>query len=113
MKFHERIKELRINKGISQMDFAKATGISQSAIAKWELGKTEPTASAIVTLAVFFGETSDYLLGLTDEYKSVRFGENADTTSYLSLEEEKLLTKYRELSAKEKALLTQYIEILR
>ena len=48
------------------MALAEATGISQSAIAKWELGKTEPTASAIVTLAEFFGETSDYLLGLTD-----------------------------------------------
>lgn len=48
------------------MDLAKATGISQSAIAKWELNKTEPTASAIVTLAKFFGETSDYLLGIEE-----------------------------------------------
>ena len=66
MKFQERIKELRIQKNMSQMDLAVATGISQSAIAKWELGKTEPTASAIIILANFFGETSDYLLGLTD-----------------------------------------------
>lgn len=48
------------------MDLSKATGLSQSAIAKWELGKTEPTASAIVTLAEFFDETADFLLGLTD-----------------------------------------------
>ena len=66
MKFQERIKELRIQSNLSQMALAEATGISQSAIAKWELGKTEPTASEIVTLAEFFGETSDYLLGLTD-----------------------------------------------
>ncbi len=45
------------------MQLAKATGISQSAIAKWELGKTEPTATAILTLAQFFDETTDYLLG--------------------------------------------------
>ena len=51
---------------MSQMDLAVATGISQSAIAKWELGKTEPTATAIIILANFFGETSDYLLGITD-----------------------------------------------
>ena len=57
---------MRIQSNLSQMALAEATGISQSAIAKWELGKTEPTASAIVTLAEFFGETSDYLLGLTD-----------------------------------------------
>ena len=48
------------------MELSKATGISQSAIAKWELGKTEPTASAIVALANFFGETTDYLLGVVD-----------------------------------------------
>ncbi|MBQ3220916.1 MAG: helix-turn-helix transcriptional regulator [Clostridia bacterium] len=51
---------------MSQMDLALATRISQSAIAKWELGKTEPTATAIITLARFFDETADYLLGLVD-----------------------------------------------
>lgn len=66
MKFQERIKELRLQRNMSQMDLSLATGISQSAIAKWELGKTEPTATAIITLARFFGETSDYLLGLSD-----------------------------------------------
>ncbi len=46
------------------MELSFATGISQSAIAKWELGKTEPSASALVTLSKFFGETVDFLLGL-------------------------------------------------
>ena len=46
------------------MQLANETKISQSAIAKWELGKTEPTASAIITLAIYFDETTDYLLGL-------------------------------------------------
>lgn len=66
MKFGERLKELRTAKGMSQMQLAQAVGISQSAIAKWELGKTEPTASAIVRLAAFFCESTDYLLGVTD-----------------------------------------------
>ncbi len=48
------------------MELSKVTNISQSAIAKWELEKTEPTASALITLSRFFGETVDYLLGLTD-----------------------------------------------
>ena len=66
MKFRERLKELRVAKGLSQMQLAQAVGVSQSAIAKWELGKTEPTASAIIFLAAFFKETTDYLLGVTD-----------------------------------------------
>lgn len=66
MKFKDRLKELRTANGLSQMQLALAVGISQSAIAKWELGKTEPTASAIIKLAAFFKETTDYLLGVTD-----------------------------------------------
>ena len=66
MKFSERLKELRLEKGISQMELSKITGISQSAIAKWELCKTEPTASALITLSKYFGESVDYLLGIED-----------------------------------------------
>lgn len=66
MIFGERLKELRKSVGISQMELAKVTGISQSAIAKWELNKTEPTASAIITLAKFFNETTDYMLGVNE-----------------------------------------------
>lgn len=66
MLFQNRLKELRIQKGLSQMQLSIKTNISQSAIAKWELGKTEPTASAIITLAKFFNETTDYILGLDD-----------------------------------------------
>ena len=66
MEFKDRLKELRSTKNLSQMQLAKLTNISQSAIAKWELGKTEPTASAIITLAHFFNETTDYILGLNE-----------------------------------------------
>lgn len=66
MTVGEKLKELRIEKNISQMQLSMATGLSQSAIARWELGKSEPTASAIVTLAKFFGESTDYLLGIID-----------------------------------------------
>ncbi len=48
------------------MELSVATGISQSAIAKWELDKTEPTATAIVTLAKFFDVSADYLLGIKE-----------------------------------------------
>lgn len=66
MEFRNRLKELRTAKKISQMQLAKAINVSQSAVAKWELGKTEPTASAIITLAKFFNETTDYILGKED-----------------------------------------------
>ena len=64
MKFKDRLKELRAEKGLSQMQLAKELNLSQSAVAKWELGKTEPTASAIIAIAKYFNETTDFILGL-------------------------------------------------
>ena len=64
--FGERLRQLRNSQSVSQMQLAKATGLSQSAIAKWELDKTEPTASALITLSQYFGESVDYILGLED-----------------------------------------------
>ena len=66
MEFKDRLKELRSAKKISQMQLAKAINISQSAIAKRELGKTEPTAAAVIAIAKFFNETTDYILGKND-----------------------------------------------
>ncbi len=66
MEFKDKLKELRTWKGLSQMSLAKETGLSQSAIAKWELGKTEPTASALIVLSRYFNESVDYILGLQD-----------------------------------------------
>lgn len=66
MVFKDRLKELRTLKGISQMQLAKELNLSQSAVAKWELGKTEPTASAIIAVAKYFNESADFILGLED-----------------------------------------------
>lgn len=67
MNIGERLKELRSEKNLSQMELSKATGISQSSIARWELNKSEPTASDIIVLAKFFGESADYLLCIIND----------------------------------------------
>lgn len=66
-KFADRLKELRIEKGLSQMQLAFETKLSKSAISFWEAGKRIPNAQAIVTLAKFFNVTCDYLLGECDD----------------------------------------------
>lgn len=56
------LKELREFAGISQQKLADLTGISQSSIARWELGQCEPTASGISKLADFFDISADEIL---------------------------------------------------
>lgn len=62
----DRIKQLRDEAGLSQMELSEKIGLSQSAIARYELNKTEPKASDIIRLSEFFGVSADYLLGLSD-----------------------------------------------
>lgn len=63
MKIGEMIRELRLERGISQAALGKAIGVSQKAIDYWERGVNEPKASYIVLLADYFDVTCDILLG--------------------------------------------------
>lgn len=64
--FAERLKELRLEKELTQRELAKQTGLSRSAITFWEHCERIPSAEAIIVLAKFFGVSADYLLGLED-----------------------------------------------
>lgn len=61
--FSEKLKELRKRKNLTQMQFAKAFGISNGTIAMWETGKRSPDIETITNLAAFFNVSVDYLLG--------------------------------------------------
>lgn len=60
-----RIRDLREDRDLRQIDVAKATGIDQKTLSNYETGKTNPDSFAIIELARFFGVTTDYLLGVT------------------------------------------------
>ena len=59
MKIGDKIKELRIEKGYSQMQLAKIIGVSQKAIDYWERNVNEPKASYIIALVNTFDLTFD------------------------------------------------------
>ncbi len=64
--FAERLKELRLEKDLSQRSLAKLLNLSYSAIKQWESETRTPNAEAIVVIAKFFDVSADYLLGLSD-----------------------------------------------
>ncbi len=59
MKIGERIKELRIEKNLSQAGLAKAIGVSQKAVDYWERSINEPKASYLISLVEYFEITYD------------------------------------------------------
>ena len=62
----QTIKTLRIEKGLSQPQLAKAVGVSNGIISIWENNINEPKASYIKQLAIILDVSADYLLGLED-----------------------------------------------
>lgn len=63
IKFGERLKELRQEKNIGQVELAAKIGVSKGIISLWEQGKREPTLSSLVSIADYFNITIDYLIG--------------------------------------------------
>jgi transcriptional regulator with XRE-family HTH domain len=62
--FCEILKELRIEKGVGQVELAKAINVSKGIISLWENGLREPKLSNLIELAKFFEVSLDYLVGL-------------------------------------------------
>lgn len=61
-----RIKELRKEKGLTQKQLAQLVHKSETGLASWEQGLSEPNVNDIRLLCKIFEVSSDYLLGLED-----------------------------------------------
>lgn len=63
IKFAERVRELRLEAGMTRADLAQKMNVSVRLISYWESGKRECDFSALCRLADLFSVTVDYLLG--------------------------------------------------
>ena len=67
MEFSERLKNLRKQAHLTQVDVAEKLGISQPAYASWERGLKKPTQENLVKIAQILNVSIDYLVGNSDE----------------------------------------------
>lgn len=67
IKINEQIAFLRKNKGITQEELARALGVSNQAVSKWESAQSCPDIQLLPELAQYFGVSIDELMG----YKGV------------------------------------------
>ena len=66
MEFSERLKTLRKQAQLTQVDVAEKLGISQPAYASWERGIKKPTQENLVKIAQILNVSVDYLVGNSD-----------------------------------------------
>ncbi|MDE5601251.1 MAG: helix-turn-helix domain-containing protein [Clostridia bacterium] len=67
--FEMRLRELRIEHGLSQEDVAAKIYVTKQAVSKWENGLSMPDVATLGSLAELYGTTVDYLLTGEDKVR--------------------------------------------
>ena len=68
MEFKDRIRELRLEKGMTHSQLAALIERGESAVRMWEAGKSKPDMDTVLKLKEIFDCSIDYLFGFA-EYK--------------------------------------------
>ena len=63
---YERIRNLRIDKGLTQEALAKVLNIKQNTYSQYKIGVLNYPLEVVIQLAVYYHTSVDYLVGLTD-----------------------------------------------
>ena len=60
-----RLKELRVGRGLKQTELAAQLSITQGALSGWETGRYQIGSDDLIKIAKFFNVSTDYVLGLS------------------------------------------------
>ena len=63
---NQRIRELRLAFGWSQVELAGRLGVSKQTVSNWENDNIQPSIEMLIRIAKTFGVTTDYLVGMED-----------------------------------------------
>lgn len=66
MRFGDRMKKLREEKGLMQQDGCSALGLEQSTLANYENNRRMPKTDILISIANYYGVSLDYLVGRTN-----------------------------------------------
>ena len=120
IKFNTRLKELRLEAGLTQKDLAKAIEVGRTTISEYESGKIVPKQEGLLRIANHFNVSVDYLTGVSNE-RDTRKQNVTDLDALLNSIHRILLNEYNTpvtyegtvLSHKHKLIIDGYIEHIR
>lgn len=61
-----RMRNLRVDHDLKQSDIAEILGTSSNQVGKYERGEQDMNIRHLITLANYYGVSSDYILGLPE-----------------------------------------------
>ena len=109
-----RLKELRLEKGLTQEKLANKLGINRTTIAKIESGDRDLTLDHIQRMSAFFGVPYDYLLGKTNNRTNtiqvIDMTNSKDGVTPIQME---VLKKIDDLNVKDIEQIMDYIDFIK
>ena len=68
MNYSERIKDLRLEKDLTQKALASLLNLTPNSICEWEKGRCAPGIDHLKNLSKIFEVSVDYIIGNADDY---------------------------------------------
>lgn len=87
----KRLKELRIEKQITQKKIAERLNITQQTYSDYETGRTNPDIETLIKICDFLEISTDYLIGRSDDFGNVTIYPQTENVNALSSEEQKTI----------------------
>lgn len=115
----QRLKQLRIEAGLTQAKFGENFNLAKSTVSQYESGKSRPDDELKKKIADFYQVSLDWLMGRIDADQSLGiqyFREskgNYDILKGMEPETRKLVEQIQGLSTESKEELKRYIELLK
>jgi transcriptional regulator with XRE-family HTH domain len=85
MSMGERLRELRLNRNISQEEVARHIGITRSAYSHYEINNRQPVYETLIKLAVYFDVSLDFIIGGTASRHKTETSDTQDTREIMHL----------------------------
>lgn len=79
------IKQLRISRGLNQVELAKKLSVTKQTVSNWENDNIQPSIDMLERMADFFNVSTDYLLGREDVTKISTEGLTVEEVSHINL----------------------------
>lgn len=111
MKFGDRLKQLRLNRNMTQSQLGKEIGVLGRVVGYYESGDRFPNEDVLKNIANYFDVSVDYLLGMDIDFNLTIYDDLENILNRLSSDEE-VLFKDNKLDDKERKILVDSIENL-
>ena len=92
---NERIRKLRLERNLSQVDLAKKLNVTKQSVSNWENDNIQPSIEMLVKLAAVFSVSTDYLLGLENRRYLEITGLTGEEVSHIQVVVEDLRSKVK------------------